>query len=67
MAPMNRENTMTTAELVKEIQLLQNIQKTLHHSHPEWKKASEQLAPRFAEMARRQAANGGELDWQKWQ
>lgn len=24
------------------------------------------LAPLFAEMARRQAANGGEPDWKKW-
>ena len=48
--------TTPTATLAKEIRLLQAIQKTRHHSHPEWKKASVQLAPRFAEMARRCAA-----------
>lgn len=51
---------MTTAELLKEIRLLQNIQKSLHHSHPEWQKASDKLAPRFAEMARRVKAGDTE-------
>lgn len=44
---------MTTAELVKEIRLLQNIQKSHAQSHPAWTMASKELAPRFAEMAKR--------------
>ncbi len=43
-----------TATILKEIRLLQNIQKAHPQSHPEWKKASERLNERYAEMARRQ-------------
>lgn len=55
-----------TTELVTEIDRLQNIQKRNRSTSPEWQTANEQIEPLFAEMARRQEANGGELDWKKW-
>jgi hypothetical protein len=32
----------------------------------EWQLASDALQPLFREMAKRQAANGGERNWRKW-
>lgn len=43
-----------TAELEREIALLQQIQKINSPRTDVWKRASEQLAPLFAEMKRRQ-------------
>jgi len=45
-----------TETLLEAIRLLMNIQKAHPQSHPAWRMASEKLAPRFAEMARRQKA-----------
>jgi len=39
--------------VLREIELLQNIQKAHPTWHPEWRKASERLAPLFAAMAAR--------------
>lgn len=50
---------MTTAELLKQIEELQAIQKTHHWQSPAWQTASELLAPLFDEMAKRQQT--GEL------
>ncbi len=59
---------LPTAELVKMIEKQQTAQKRAASTQAiGWKVASEMLAVLFPEMARRQAANGGELDWQKWQ
>jgi hypothetical protein len=46
---------MTTKELMREIELLQNIQKQHPQQSMAWRFASRKLAPLFAEMARRQA------------
>jgi len=47
---------MATADILKQIELLQNIQRSHPQNHPEWMKASARLAPLFAEMAARQKA-----------
>lgn len=57
---------MTTAELVQRIEALQDIQGRNRPTSAAWQAASDALAPLFAEMAARQAANGGERDWRKW-
>ena len=46
--------TRTTAEILREIEQLQEIQKTHAPSTPAWQTASELLAPLFAEMAKRE-------------
>ena len=46
-----------TSVLKQMIRQHQDIQKVYHHSHPRWIRASEQLAPLFEEMARREGGN----------
>lgn len=55
-----------TSWIVRDIARHQATQKAEPMDSPEWKKASRDLKPLFAEMARRQADNAGELDWKKW-
>lgn len=47
---------LSTPELLKRIEELQQIQKTRNPTTPAWKNASELLQPCFAEMARRDPA-----------
>jgi hypothetical protein len=51
---MNEFRNVPTETLLRAIELLQGIQKAHPPTHPAWIAASEKLAPRFAEMARRQ-------------
>lgn len=57
---------MTTEQMVDEIERLQGVQRRNPPSSAAWQGASEALAPLFAEMARRQRANGGKTDWREW-
>ena len=50
---VNEFAEVPTETLLEAIRLLQEIQKAHPQSHPAWRMASEKLAPRFAEMARR--------------
>ena len=45
---------MTTEQILKEIGLLQNVQKAHATWHPEWQKASKRLNDRYNEMVRRE-------------
>lgn len=47
----------TDAQLLEEIEKLQQIQKTHRSTSPAWIAASSLLEPLFAEMARRQGGN----------
>ena len=50
---MNLQNH-SNEKLAEEIRLLQNIQKSCPSSSQDWRFASRQLAPRFAEAAARE-------------
>ena len=55
MDSQQRIEAMQTPALLEEITMLQNIQKQNAQVSMEWRHASRQLAPRFEEMARRDA------------
>ena len=66
--PTDAVKGLPTAALVELIEKQQTAQKRSPSTKAiGWQVASQMLAVLFPEMARRQAANGGELDWQKWQ
>lgn len=58
--------SLQTIALMARIAALQKVQKRNPQNSPAWQEASAELAPLFAEMARRQRANGMETDWRKW-
>jgi hypothetical protein len=58
--------TYPTATIERLIGRYQNVQKMHGVDSVFGRDASEGLAPLFAEMARRQKANGGEPDSRKW-
>lgn len=52
---IDRAKSMTTAEILREIEAHQNAQKRNPWGSRVWQEASRKLAPLFAEMARRTA------------
>lgn len=61
-----RATAMSTKDIVTRIEGLQAVQQRNPPSSLEWQLASDALQPLFREMAKRQAANGGEQDWRNW-
>jgi hypothetical protein len=57
---------METNVLMARIAALQEVQKRNPMECDVWKAASVELAPLFAEMAKRQALNNGEPNWRNW-
>lgn len=55
-AEMTGYESMTTEQILAEIEQLQAVQKGHPPAHKAWQTASELLAPLFQEMAKRQAA-----------
>ena len=57
---------LKTATIVDRIARLGETQERFPPTSDMWHLASTELAPLFAEMARRQKANGNEGDWRQW-